>query len=132
MTGAATYGFSKRRIKALTDSIYAVALTLLVIELKLPARNAVRDLAALISAVGHLLPKFIAWIISHLVLGLFWIGHHRMFHAVRNVDGKRGAMVIPWAAAGNMAFMLMMLTTPPSSRVTARAQQKTETNFLNT
>ena len=79
---------SKHRIEALTDGIFAVAMTFLVIELKLPAHELIKSQADLINAVGHLLPKFIAWIISFLVLSLFWLGHHRLFQFVRHVDGK--------------------------------------------
>jgi uncharacterized membrane protein len=85
---------SKHRIEALTDGIYAVAMTLLVIELKLPAHESIKTQVDLINAVGHLLPRFLAWIISFLVLALFWIGHHRLFHHVRHVDGKLLALNI--------------------------------------
>lgn len=81
-------GLSKHRLEALTDGIYAVALTLLVIELKLPAHDEIRTQSDLIGAVVHLLPKFLAWIISFLVLALFWVGNYRLFHHVRHVDGR--------------------------------------------
>jgi uncharacterized membrane protein len=81
-------GLSKHRIEALTDGIYAVAMTLLVIELKLPASESIATEVDLINAVGHLLPRFIAWVISFLVLSLFWLGHHRLFQVVRHVDGR--------------------------------------------
>ena len=86
-TGSANT-LSKHRIEALTDGIYAVAMTLLVIELKLPAHESIKTQADLINAVGHLLPKFLAWVISFLVLALFWLGHHKLFHNVRHVDGR--------------------------------------------
>jgi uncharacterized membrane protein len=81
-------GVSKHRIEALTDGIYAVAMTLLVIELKLPAHELIHSQEELVAAVINLLPKFIAWVISFLVLSLFWLGHHRLFNQVRHVDGK--------------------------------------------
>ena len=74
---------SKHRIEALTDSIFAVAMTLLVIELRLPDNQVPADLAR---GVAHLIPKFVAWIISFFVLGIFWFSHHRLFHYVRHVD----------------------------------------------
>ena len=77
MSQSSYSGLSKHRIEALTDGIYAVAMTLLVIELKLPAHELIHSQADLINAVGHLLPKFIAWLISFLVLSLFWLGHHK-------------------------------------------------------
>jgi uncharacterized membrane protein len=74
---------SKHRIEALTDGIFAVAMTLLVIELKLPDAQVPADLA---NGVAHLIPKFVAWIISFFVLGIFWFSHHRLFHYVKHVD----------------------------------------------
>ncbi len=80
--------YNKHRIEALGDGIFAVAMTLLVIELKLPEHGTVHNNVELINAVIQLIPKFIAWFISFFVLALFWLGHHRLFHYVRHVDGK--------------------------------------------
>ena len=80
--------YNKHRIEALGDGIFAVAMTLLVIELKLPEHGTVHSNIDLMNAVGQLIPKFIAWFISFFVLALFWLGHHRLFHYVRHVDGK--------------------------------------------
>jgi uncharacterized membrane protein len=78
----------KHRIETLTDGIYAVAMTILVLELKLPHAEDFRTAAAFHEAVAHLLPKFIAWLISFFILATFWISHHRAFHFVKRVDGK--------------------------------------------
>ncbi len=82
-----TSSMSKHRIDALTDGIFAVAMTLLVIELKLPESH-LRDSATLLNGMMHLISKFAGWIISFFVLALFWYGHHRVFHFVHRVDGK--------------------------------------------
>ncbi len=79
---------SKHRVDALTDGIFAVAMTLLVIELKFPATLHITSQAQYISALTHLIPKFIGWIVSFMVLALFWWGHHRAFNRVRHVNGK--------------------------------------------
>ena len=79
---------SKHNLDALTDGIYAVAMTLLVIELKLPDHSTIEDQAQLINAVVHLIPKFISWVISFFVLAIFWFSHQRLFAYVRHVDGK--------------------------------------------
>ena len=81
-------GLSKHRLEALTDGIFAVAMTLLVIELKLPEHATVHGPSDLATAVVHLIPTFVAWIISFFVLAIFWFSHHRLFHYVRNVDGR--------------------------------------------
>ena len=80
--------WSKNRIEALTDGIYAVAMTLLVIELKIPEQHGAFSQADFHHALISLLPKVGAWVISFLVLAMFWIGHHRLFQHVRVVDAK--------------------------------------------
>lgn len=96
-------GMSKHRIDALTDGIFAVAMTLLVIELKIPEALHVKTNAELLEALAHLIPKFIGWLVSFFVLALFWWGHHRSFHHVRTVDGKLIALNV--AFLGFVSFM---------------------------
>jgi hypothetical protein len=81
-------GLSKHRLEALTDGVFAVAMTLLVIELKLPEDVAVHDQAELARGLVRLIPTFVAWIISFFVLAIFWFTQHRLFHFVRTIDGK--------------------------------------------
>jgi uncharacterized membrane protein len=76
----------KGRIEALTDGIFAVAMTLLVLDLKLPQTLAGIDDAGLREALIALLPKLESYVISFLVLCIFWLGHHRLMHLVRGVD----------------------------------------------
>lgn len=77
---------SKGRIEALTDGIFAVAMTLLVLDLKLPDSLVGTDDEGLRRALVALLPKIEIYVISFLVLGVFWLGHHRLMHLVRGVD----------------------------------------------
>ena len=65
-----TFYLSKHRLEALTDGIFAVAMTLLVIELKIPETAQIKVPEDLIAALLHLLPKFIAWLISFFVLAI--------------------------------------------------------------
>jgi uncharacterized membrane protein len=96
---------SKHRIEALTDGIYAVAMTLLVIELKLGNVESIKTHPQLVEAISHLLPKFIAWVISFFVLALFWLGNHRLFQYVKHVDGKLVALcLLQLAAVSLMPF----------------------------
>ena len=85
---ANTTGYSPHRIEALTDGIYAVAMTLLVIELKFPEHAGIHTAADLAQAMADLSPKFFSWVISFMVLALFWIAHHRTFNHVRRVNGR--------------------------------------------
>ena len=63
-------GTSVERLAALSDGVFAVALTLLVLDLKVPAP----DTADLGAALIALAPKFLTWIVSFLTLGIFWVG----------------------------------------------------------
>ncbi|HEX9390842.1 MAG TPA: TMEM175 family protein [Usitatibacteraceae bacterium] len=87
-TTLAGNGMGKHRLEALTDGIFAVAMTLLVIELKLPETIHHASAAELAQAVVDLLPKFISWLISFFVLGIYWYSHQRMFRFVRHIDGR--------------------------------------------
>ena len=80
-------GYSKHRVEALADAIFAVAMTLLVIELKIPDHATVLAQGGLTQGLVSLIPKFVSWMISFVVLGIFWFAHHRQFHYVRVVDG---------------------------------------------
>ncbi len=87
--GAETHtGLSKHRLEALIDGVFAVAMTLLVIELKLPDDAAIHDPSELARGLVRLIPTFVAWIISFFVLAIFWFSQHRLFHFVSAVDGK--------------------------------------------
>jgi uncharacterized membrane protein len=79
---------SKHRTEGLVDGIYAVAMTLLVLELKIPETMQLTTAADFHHALAHLLPKGIAWLISFFILATFWISHQRAFHYVRHVDSK--------------------------------------------
>jgi uncharacterized membrane protein len=61
-------------------------MTLLVLDLKLPAAAPGFDDAGLRQALLELLPKLESYVISFLVLCVFWLGHHRLMHLVRGVD----------------------------------------------
>ena len=89
------------------DGIFAVAMTLLVIELELPDATAVAVPADLLRAVAHQIPTFIAWSISFLVLAIFWVNQQRLFHFVRTVDET-----LTWLVIGYLALVSLMPFTP--------------------
>ena len=95
-------GLSAHRIEALTDGIYAVAMTLLVIDLKLPEHLRGGG-AELQQALVVLLPRFVAWAMSFFVLALFWIGHHRVYAHVRRTDTR-----LVWLNIWQLAFVSLM------------------------
>jgi uncharacterized membrane protein len=79
-------GFGKNRIEALADGIFAVAMTLLVLDVKIPQGEFFRSDGELWLRLLSLEHTFIIYFISFIVLGMFWVGHHAQFHYIRYVD----------------------------------------------
>jgi uncharacterized membrane protein len=77
----------KHRLEALNDGIYAVAMTLLVLELRIPDTLRQASDVEFLNAMIHLIPKVVAWLLSFFILAVFWMGHQRAFHYVHRVDG---------------------------------------------
>ncbi|HET7226614.1 MAG TPA: TMEM175 family protein [Candidatus Eisenbacteria bacterium] len=78
---------STARVEAFSDGVFAIAATLLVLELRmpeLPAEAVARG--ALAAEVVHEWPKLVSYVISFSIVGFFWVGHHLMFHYVRRTD----------------------------------------------
>jgi uncharacterized membrane protein len=114
--------FQIERMILFSDAVFAIALTLLVIDLKVPeiAKQLVTD-EKLLHALDDLIPKFFGFIISFVFIGTFWIIHHRMFGYVINYDKKLlvlnlvflfSIVLMPFSTAFFSAFFLGKLKTP--------------------
>jgi len=67
-------GQSLERLAAISDGVFAFAMTLLVVDLHTPVSNAIHNDAALLQAFGGLGHQFIAYLMSFVTLGSFWNG----------------------------------------------------------
>ena len=69
------------RLKALIDGLFAIALTLLVLDLPKPmfSHELTHDLI-------HDWPSYVAYLVSFATIGIIWIEHHGMMSAVRRID----------------------------------------------
>ncbi len=76
---------SKNRLEAFSDGVFAIAITLLVIEIRPPELEGGENLAR---ALAHQWPDYVSYVLSFFVLGVMWLNHHRMFEPVRRVDGR--------------------------------------------
>ena len=72
---------SKARLEAFSDGVFAVAITLLVIEIAVPGERG--DLP---HQVGQLWPSFAGYLVSFATIGIIWVNHHTLFAHVRQVD----------------------------------------------
>ena len=72
------------RTEAFSDGVLAIAITLLVLDLKVPARATLNG--SLASARGHEWPALFAYFTSFLVIGIIWVNHHAVFDLIGAVD----------------------------------------------
>jgi len=100
-------GLAKSRVEALADGIFAVAMTLLVLDIKSPEQRSFASNGEIISYLVQLEHSFAMYAISFVVLGIFWIGHHVLFHFVRHMDRR-----LLWI---NLGFLLLITLVPFST-----------------
>jgi uncharacterized membrane protein len=80
-----TSPMSSRRTEAFSDGVFAIAITLLVLDLVVPSRQEAAE-AGLGHALAHDWPAYFAYLVSFLIIGIIWVNHHTMFDKVRLVD----------------------------------------------
>ena len=71
---------NKSRIEALSDGIFAVAMTILIIDIRVPALVQPGDGYELMKYLWKMWPLFRSYYISFAILGMYWIAHHALFH----------------------------------------------------
>src|SRR5580693_6059335 len=79
-------GQSVERLAALSDGLFAVAMTLLVLDLKVPAAEAIRSDKALLGALAELAPRLVIYLMSFLTLGIFWVGQQTQLNHLARGD----------------------------------------------
>ena len=79
-------GQSMERLAALSDGVFAVAMTLLVLDLKVPVTEAIHSEHDLWQALVTLSPRLIMYMMSFLTLGIFWVGQQTGHHHLARSD----------------------------------------------
>ena len=94
------------RLLTLSDGVVAIALTLLVLQLKVPVATAanLKSTVLLQKQLSAEAPQFTSYLISFYVIGQFWLAHHRVF---RDIGGHREGL-----AWWNFAFLLSITLMP--------------------
>jgi TMEM175 potassium channel family protein len=72
------------RLNAFSDGVFAIAITLLVLNIEIPSVPG----DELVSALSDLWDDLLAYMIGFAVIGLFWFGHHRLFSRLVRSDGR--------------------------------------------
>jgi TMEM175 potassium channel family protein len=79
--------FSTARLEAFSDGVFAIAITLLVLDLDVPEPDTLHG-GSLAQALAHQWPAYFAYLVSFLVIGIIWINHHTMCALSRQVDRR--------------------------------------------
>ena len=93
---------SKGRFEAFSDGVFAIAITLLVLELR-PPEGGVKD-AALLRELIALWPEYLVYVASFATIGIMWFNHYALFHNVRSVSYT--------ALIANLALLLLVCFVP--------------------
>lgn len=118
------------RLKALSDGVFAIVLTLLVLELKIPQ---IKTHDEVLHVLGSLAPAFVSYVLSFFIIGLYWIVHTRIVRHMTGYDrgilwlnllflffisilpfftalsGQKLSLKLPWQLyAGNVALVGIM------------------------
>ena len=88
---------TKGRLEAFSDGVFAILITILVLELKVPHGDN-------LDALRPLLPVFLGYVLSFVYVGIYWNNHHHMLHAAERINGR-----ILWANQ----FLLFWLSLVP-------------------
>ncbi len=104
-------GRSVERLAALSDGIFAVAMTLLVLDLRAPAAAAIHTERDLGLALVVLAPRLVMYMMSFMTLGIFWVGQQTQLNHLARSDRS-----LSWI---HLAFLFVVSMTPFSTALLA-------------
>lgn len=92
------------RIIAISDGVFGVALTLLVLEIRVPVLESIRSEQDLIHAFVALKSKFLVYFLAFMTTGIFWVGHSSQYKYIQESDRN-----LNWI---NLLFLLSVTMLP--------------------
>ncbi len=93
----------KHRLEAFSDGVFAIVITLLVLDIHLPETELSTN-RALLAMIWSITPSILTFVFTFLVVGIFWVAHHRIFDLVRKVDA--------FLLFGNIFYLLAVAIIP--------------------
>ena len=73
-------GMSKGRVEAFSDGVFAIIITIMVLELKAPHKSDLESWRPMV-------PVFLSYVLSFVYVGIYWNNHHHLFQVVRHIRG---------------------------------------------
>jgi uncharacterized membrane protein len=109
------------RLVFFSDAVFAIAITLLVLQIQLPAGAEAFDDRQLLDGLVAIWNKYLAYVISFLVIGTFWVSHHRKFRLIRRYDSTLLLL--------NVLMLMFVAFLPFPSSVISANPNRTATIF---
>lgn len=72
----------KSRLEAFSDGVFAIVITLLILDIRFPEV----DYSQFATALATLLPRILMYVMSFIIIGLYWISHHNSMQVVKKID----------------------------------------------
>ena len=99
------------RIEALTDGVFAIVMTILVFDIHVPDQALVQQIG-LLAAIQQLGSNLLGYVITFVIIGVLWVGHHNQFFYIRRAD-----RTLLWI---NILFYMCVALLPFSAALFAR------------
>jgi uncharacterized membrane protein len=99
------------RIVGITDGVFAIALTLIVLEIRVPAHETVHSESELVAAILALTPRFLTYALSFLTLTIFWFGQQAQHGLIAKSDRRLATL--------NLCFLAFIALLPFSTDLLA-------------
>jgi uncharacterized membrane protein len=123
-------GLNKKRVEFLTDGIFAVVMTLLVLEISVPQISSSHDAidsdtateTELLHGLFDLWPKILIFGISFIILAIYWLAHHRQFYFIKHVNRP-----LIWI---NFMFLMAICLLPFSASILGEYSQQQISIFV--
>jgi uncharacterized membrane protein len=109
------------RLIFFSDAVFAISITLLVLEIRLPASETLYTDTELLQKLSGMWQSYLAYILSFLVIGTFWIAHHRKFRFIKRYDG--GLILL------NLLFLMIVAFIPFPTAILSSYSGLTATVF---
>jgi uncharacterized membrane protein len=106
-----------QRIEAFSDGVFAIAITLLILEIRVPEHEG-QGAGWLGTALWELWPSYFAYLLSFLMIGIYWANHHYIFKLYRRVDHAFNLL--------NVGFLMCISFLPFPTAVLARQVMTSE------
>jgi uncharacterized membrane protein len=100
--------YEKNRVTAFCDAVFSIAMTLLILEIDVPSSDVLNQ-NDFLSVLANRTPNFIGFLVSFMVIAIYWVSHLRIFSYVQHINEK-----LIWL---NIALLLCVVFLPFSTAI---------------